>query len=62
VTFITGESPMAKPRIGVLGSGEVGRSPSAGFAALGHEVKVGDVAEFGEILVLATLWSGTERP
>lgn len=69
---------MAKPRIGVLGSGEVGRTLSAGFAALGHEVKLGtrdpkskklgvpvatfaDVAEFGEILVLATLWSGTEN-
>ena len=69
---------MAKPRIGVLGSGEVGRTLSAGFAALGHEVKIGtrdprskklgvsaatfaDVAEFGEILVLATLWSGTEN-
>lgn len=32
---------MHKVNIGVLGSGDVGRVLAAGFAALGHEVKVG---------------------
>lgn len=68
---------MAKQRIGVLGTGDVGRVLAAGFAGRGHDVKVGtrtpgagkvpgavafaDAAEFGEIVVLATLWSGTEN-
>src|SRR6185436_10177331 len=69
---------MHKVNIGVLGSGDVGRVLAAGFAGLGHEVKVGsrspeklrdwaaaaerlhagtfaEAAEFGDILVLATL-------
>src|SRR5919198_1328392 len=32
---------MAKPRIGVLGSGDVGRVLGRGFAAAGHAVKLG---------------------
>jgi predicted dinucleotide-binding enzyme len=32
---------MGKPKIGVLGTGDVGRVLGAGFAALGHEVKLG---------------------
>ena len=74
-------------RIGILGSGDVGRALGSAFAACGHEVKVGsrdannsklkewaskagahasagtfaDAARFGEIVVLATLWSGTEN-
>jgi len=32
---------MAKPRIGVLGSGEVGRRLAAGFKSRGHEVMIG---------------------
>jgi predicted dinucleotide-binding enzyme len=73
-------------RIGILGSGEVGRALGKGFAGLGHEVKIGsrdphkvelaewvrtsgaaasagtfeEAAEFGEVVVVATLWSGTE--
>ncbi len=75
---------MAK-RIGIIGSGDVAKSLGAGFAATGHEVKLGsrdpakldswtrqvgsrasagtfaEAAGFGEIVVLATLWSGTEN-
>lgn len=32
---------MQKVRVGVLGSGDVGRVLAAGFATLGHEVKIG---------------------
>lgn len=74
-------------RIGILGSGDVGRALGHAFAACGHEVKLGsrdagnpkvkdwvskagphasggtfaDAAKFGEIVVLATLWSGTDN-
>lgn len=74
-------------RIGVFGTGDVGRSLANGFLKLGHEVKMGsrdpgnpkavawaseagprgsagvfaEAAQFGELLVLATLWSGTEN-
>jgi predicted dinucleotide-binding enzyme len=71
-------------RIGIIGSGQVGRSLGAGFVQHGHEVKIGsrdpsklddwvtehgesassgtfsEVADFGQIVILATLWSGTE--
>src|SRR4051812_31893659 len=78
---------MSKARIGVLGSGDVGQVLASGFAARGHEVKLGsrepgsekvtawvkknganasagtfdETAAFGEIVVLSTLWSGTEN-
>ena len=68
---------MAQQRIGVLGTGDVGRVLAAGFQSRGHDVKIGtrtpgagkhpgavtfaEAAEFGEILVLATAWSGTEN-
>jgi predicted dinucleotide-binding enzyme len=74
-------------KIGVLGTGDVGRVLGAGFAALGHEVKIGsrdpqkpevrewlkkvgakasagtfaDAAAFGDIVVLAIAWTGTEN-
>src|SRR5688572_33183610 len=32
---------MERPRVGVLGSGDVGRVLGAGLAALGHAVKLG---------------------
>jgi predicted dinucleotide-binding enzyme len=77
---------MSKLKIGVLGSGDVGRVLGSGFAALGHDVKLGsrdpksekvaawvektgahasagtfaEAAAFGDALILATLWSGTE--
>ena len=74
-------------KIGILGTGDVGRALGSGFIALGHEVKMGsreaanekaavwastsginastgtfaDAAKFGDIVVLALLWSGTEN-
>lgn len=74
-------------RIGILGSGDVGRALGSAFAACGHEVKIGsrdannpkitewagragahasggtfaDAARFGEVIVIATLWTGTEN-
>src|SRR5688572_13290069 len=73
-------------KVGILGTGDVGRTLGKGFAALGHEVKMGsrdakndklkkwiaeagsrasggsfaEAAAFGDVIVLATLWSGTE--
>jgi predicted dinucleotide-binding enzyme len=76
---------MDKKRIGILGSGNVGKSLAVGFLGLGCEVRIGSrepeklagwveeqgdrasagtfaqVAAFGEILVVATLWGGTEH-
>ncbi|MDP8999675.1 MAG: NAD(P)-binding domain-containing protein [Myxococcota bacterium] len=77
---------MTPTKIGVLGSGDVGRVLGSGFVSRGHEVQIGsrdpksdkvqkwvkdngarassgtfgEVAEFGEICVLATLWTGTK--
>lgn len=78
---------MAKPKIGVIGSGDVGKRLAGAFAKLGHPVTMGtrepqredvqawvketghgvkagtnqEAARFGEIVVLATDWSGTEN-
>lgn len=77
----------APMRIGILGSGDVGRALGNAFSACGHEVKMGsrdannakvkewaskagahasggtfaDAAKFGEIVVVATLWTGTDN-
>jgi hypothetical protein len=74
-------------KIGVLGTGEVGRTLANAFIALGHEVKMGsrdahnekavawastsginastgtfaDAARFGDVVVLALSWAGTEN-
>jgi 8-hydroxy-5-deazaflavin:NADPH oxidoreductase len=72
-------------KIGILGSGDVGKSFARAFAAAGHDVKIGsrtpeklndfaaqagsnvaastfkETARFGEVIVLATLGSGTEE-
>lgn len=74
-------------KIGILGTGVVGKALGTGFARKGHEVKMGsrdaanpklaefvkaagpkassgtfaEAARFGEVVVLATLWSGTEQ-
>jgi 8-hydroxy-5-deazaflavin:NADPH oxidoreductase len=74
-------------KVGVLGTGDVGRVLASGFISRGHQVKLGsrdasnekvrdwvakngkqasggtfaDAASYGEMLVLATLWSGTEN-
>ncbi|HUP49209.1 MAG TPA: NAD(P)-binding domain-containing protein [Thermoanaerobaculia bacterium] len=76
---------MRKMNVGVLGSGDVGRVLAAGFANLGHDVKVGsrdpaklrewaasagshvstgsfeEAAQFGDLIVLATLGVATEE-
>ena len=71
--------------IGILGTGDVGKTLGAGLVRLGHQVKLGsrspqsealktwlasagkgvtagtfaETAKFGEIVIIATLWSGT---
>jgi len=75
---------MQPVRVGILGSGDVGRALAKGFAGVGHDVKIGsrdpqklaafagsagphasagtfaEAAQFGDILVLATLGVATE--
>jgi hypothetical protein len=74
-------------KIGILGTGDVGRALGTAFLSLGHEVKLGsrdaknekavawasgagskasagtfaDAAKFGEVIVLALLWTGAEN-
>jgi len=74
-------------KIGILGTGIVGRTLGSGFARLGHQVMIGsrepnseklakwksengsnaqtgtfaEAAQFSEVVVLSTLWSGTEN-
>ncbi|MEM2759170.1 MAG: NAD(P)-binding domain-containing protein [Nitrososphaerales archaeon] len=72
-------------KIGILGSGDVGRKLGDGFIELKHTVKIGtrdpskvkewvskhgnnassgsfaEAAEFGELVVIATLWAGTSN-
>jgi predicted dinucleotide-binding enzyme len=74
-------------RVGILGTGDVGRALGRAFAQLGHQVKMGsrdannekgkawaaengpaastgsfaEAAQFAELSVLCTLWSGTEN-
>lgn len=78
---------MKPTKVGVIGTGDVGRVLGKGFVSRGHEVKIGsrdidnekgvawakengarasagtfaDAAKFGEIVVLATAWAGTEN-
>jgi len=74
-------------KIGILGTGDVGRALGTGFVKHGHEVKIGsreagnekaeawrqktgdkastgtfaEAAAFGDLVVVATLWTGTEN-
>lgn len=60
-------------KVGILGSGDVGQALARGFRAEGHDVVIGtrtprdefktfeEAAKFGELLVIATLWSGTQN-
>ncbi len=74
-------------KVGILGTGDVGRVLGAGFISLNEEVKIGsrnpeqekvrewvkkngirasagtfaEAAAYGDVLVLVTLWSGTEN-
>jgi len=76
---------MQKTKVGILGSGVVGKALGTGFLALGHEVMIGSrepdklkpwvnvagrgasagtfeqAVRFGELIVLATLGTGTEN-
>jgi 8-hydroxy-5-deazaflavin:NADPH oxidoreductase len=76
---------MQRTKVGILGSGEVGRALGYAFLALGHEVMVGSrepdklkpwvkaagagasagtfeqAVRFGQLIVLATLGTGTEN-
>jgi len=78
---------MARKKIGILGTGDVGKALGRGFASLGHDIMMGtrepgagkvvaflkevgpkascgtfeQTARFGDVIVLATLWSGTEN-
>lgn len=78
---------MKKLKVGMLGTGDVGRTLGRGLASLGHDVMLGsrdpadqkvrfwlrdvgvhgsagsyaEAARFGELLVLATSWEGTEN-
>jgi len=75
---------MQNIKVGILGSGDVGKALARGFLGLGHEVRIGsrepeklaewtasagerasagtfeETASFGDVIVLATLGTGTE--
>jgi predicted dinucleotide-binding enzyme len=60
-------------RVGILGTGDVGRALGRGFAAHGCDVKIGsrekkgefvtfeEAAQHGEIVLVCTRWDGTEN-
>lgn len=74
-------------KIGILGTGDVGRALGNGFIKYGHQVRMGsrdvnnvkmnewvklagdsassgtfeEAAKFGEVIIIATLWTGTEN-
>lgn len=78
---------MTPTKVGILGTGDVGRTLGKGFASRGHDVRLGsrdaknekaqawakengakasagtfaDAARHGEVIVLATLWTGTKQ-
>lgn len=64
---------MKKQKVGILGTGEVGKALGRGFASRGCAVKIGgreqkgehvtfaEAARHGELIVLATRWDGTEN-
>lgn len=64
---------MKKQRVGILGTGDVGKALGRGFATRGCEVKIGsrekkgefvtfeEAAQHGELVVLATRWDGTQN-
>jgi predicted dinucleotide-binding enzyme len=64
---------MKKQKVGILGTGDVGKALARGFASRGCEVRIGsrekkgdfvtfaEAAQFGELLVIATKWAGTEH-
>jgi predicted dinucleotide-binding enzyme len=62
-----------KSRVGILGTGDVGKALGRGFAAHGHDTKIGsrerkgefvtfeEAARHGEIVVVCTRWDGAEN-
>jgi 8-hydroxy-5-deazaflavin:NADPH oxidoreductase len=64
---------MKKQKVGILGTGDVGKALGRGFASRGCEVKIGgrekkgehvtfaEAAKHGDIVLLATRWDGTEN-
>ncbi|HEX9104583.1 MAG TPA: NAD(P)-binding domain-containing protein, partial [Polyangia bacterium] len=67
---------MKKQRVGILGTGDVGKALARGFASRGCDVKIGtrdpkkaggelvtfeEAARHGELVVLCTRWDGTEN-
>jgi 8-hydroxy-5-deazaflavin:NADPH oxidoreductase len=64
---------MKKQRVGILGTGDVGKALGRGFQARGCDVKIGsrekkdevvtfeEAAKHGEIIALALRWDGTEN-
>jgi predicted dinucleotide-binding enzyme len=64
---------MKKQKVGILGTGDVGKALARGFAGRGCEVRIGsrerkgdfvtfaEAAQFGDLVLLATKWSGTEH-
>jgi predicted dinucleotide-binding enzyme len=64
---------MKKQKVGILGTGDVGKALARGFAGRGCEVRIGsrekkgdfvtfaEAAQFGDLLVIATKWEGTEH-
>lgn len=64
---------MKKQKVGILGTGDVGKALGKGFASRGCEVRIGsrekkgelvtfaEAAKFGDLVVLATRWDGTHN-
>ena len=64
---------MKKMRVGILGTGDVGKALGRGFASHGFDVKIGsrehkgefvtfeEAAKHGEVVVVCTRWDGTEN-
>ncbi|MGZ3426175.1 MAG: NADPH-dependent F420 reductase [Polyangia bacterium] len=64
---------MKKQRVGILGTGDVGKALARGFSSRGCDVKIGsrekkgefvtfaEAAKHGEIIALALRWDGTEN-
>jgi predicted dinucleotide-binding enzyme len=64
---------LKKQNVGILGTGEVGKSLAQGFRSRGCEVRIGsrekkgefvtfaEAAEHSDLIIIATKWSGTEN-
>lgn len=64
---------MKKQRVGILGTGDVGKALGRGFSSHGCDVKIGsrekkgefvtfeEAARHGELIVVCTRWDGTEN-